>query len=317
MPPLNADATALGQPPIAIAPYPFVLGDQAGWWHDEGSPAGFYHTYDALRVGGPGDIPRKVHVLVPRGYEASDERYPVVYMNDGDKVFWKGGASGPSWDVAGGLAGLYAEEAISRVLVVAILPLQREREYTHAPWMPGHEHGAVELYTHYVADKVRGFVDAHYRTKPEAASTAILGSSHGGLASFYMASRRPDRFGAAACLSPSFWAGVDGIHGGSYGGGALEDSQLIELTKRTLTDPSVRPRCWIDWGLVRSGGSHNAIIEEAAAVRGREMVRLLEGRFGYARGSDVFAYEDPAGEHNEASWARRFPLVMKALFGAT
>ena len=67
---------------------------------------------------------------------------------------------------------------------------------------------------------------------------------------------------------------------------------------------------------MRSGGFHNAVIEEAATARGREMVALLEGIFGYERGVEIVSYEDPRGEHEEGSWARRFPMVMRAFFNA-
>ena len=46
--------------------YPFMLNGQLAWSHDEGSPAGYFHTYDALKVGGPEDPPHKVHVLLPQ-----------------------------------------------------------------------------------------------------------------------------------------------------------------------------------------------------------------------------------------------------------
>jgi hypothetical protein len=300
-----------------MSPYPFTLGGQAAWSHDEGSSAGYFHTYDALKVAGESDAPRKVHVFLPRAYDdACEARYPVVYMNDGNTTFWNGGAGKKSWNVADGLAKLYAEGAIPNVIVVAVHPLNREREYTHTEWAPNRDCCGAEEYTKYIADHVKGFIDANYRTLPEASSTAIIGSSHGGIAAFYMANRRPDRFGKAGCLSSSFWAGVDGIHGGDYGSGPLASSLLIELTKGTLMNAAVRPRLWIDWGLVRTGGFHNEVIEAAATDRSKEMVSLLESTYGYAPGSELFAYEDPMGEHDEDAWARRFPSVMKALFGA-
>jgi len=32
----------------------------------------------------------KIHVFLPREYENNEERYPVVYINDGDTIFWAG-----------------------------------------------------------------------------------------------------------------------------------------------------------------------------------------------------------------------------------
>ena len=108
----------------------------------------------------------------------------------------------------------------------------------------------------------------------------IVGSSHGGLAAFYMANRRPDAFGFAGALSPSFWVGVDDAERFPLiiplPDRVLEGSQLLEAVKETLADASRRPKLYLDWGLVQTGGLHNESIEERATARGREMVKLLQ-----------------------------------------
>ena len=305
------DQVAPGGPKAAS--YPFMLGGQSAWSHDDGFAAGYFHTYDALKVAGPDDEPRQVHVFLPRDYSLCGEGFPVVYMNDGNTTFWDGGIGNKTWDVATSLGQLYQDGSIAHVIVVAIVPLDREAEYTHTEWEPGHDCCGVEQYTGYVADYVKGFIDGNYHTKKGPESTAIIGSSHGGLASFYMANRRPDAFGLAGCLSSSFWAGLDGIQGGSYGGGPLSTSLLINDVKSTLSATS-HPRLWIDWGLVRTGGFQNDTIEATATTRGKEMVSLLQSTYGYDAGR-LASYEDPMGEHDEISWGRRFPMVMKYLFG--
>lgn len=305
---------AVPGPPAASA-YPFMLGGQAAWSHDDGFSAGWFHTYDALDVGGPADLPHKVHVLLPRDYDACGPGYPVVYMNDGDTSFWPGGAGNKTWDVAGGLAGLYQAATIAPVIVVAIVPNDREYEYSHTPGQLDAACCGVEQYTAYVADHVRGFVDEHYNTRVERNSTAIIGSSRGGLAAFYLANRRPEVFGRAGCLSSSFWFGLDPVYGGEFPGGPLASSVLVQTLAGVLADPRMRPRLWIDWGLVRSGGFHNESIEAAATERGIEMVALLTDAYGY-QADELYWFEDPIGEHDENSWARRFPAVMTALFAA-
>lgn len=47
----------------------------------------------------------------------------------------------------------------------------------------------------------------------------------------------------------------------------------------------------------------------------RRWVTLLQGTFGYAVPTELTWEEDPTGGHDEDAWARRFPRVMKALFG--
>ncbi|APR79566.1 Putative esterase [Minicystis rosea] len=310
-----APCTATVPGPPGPASYPFTLGGQAAWSHDDGFPGGFFHTYDGLQVAGPSDAPRKVHVFLPRDYDPCGPRYPVVYFNDGNTTFWPGGIGNKTWDVADALGELWAGDAVPALIAVAIEPINREREYTHAPWADGHDCCGVEEYTGYVADHVKAFIDQNYHTRTDAPSTAIIGSSHGGLAAFYMANRRPDVFGKAGCLSPSFWAGLDPVHGGTFPGGPLATSPLVQTLKATLESTATRPRVWIDWGLVRDGQFHNSVIEAAATTRGKEMVGLLQGTYGYVEDQDLFWAEDPLGEHDEISWGRRFPDVMKALFG--
>jgi predicted alpha/beta superfamily hydrolase len=181
-------------------------------------------------------------------------------------------------------------------------------------WSPGEPCCGVEGYADYVGDRVKGFVDAHFRTKAGPEDTAILGSSRGGLCSFLLATLRPDRFQKAASLSPSFWLGLDPVFGGDFAGGPLAGSKLLAMAAPTLDNPALRPRLWIDWGLVHTGGFHNEVIEAAATKRGKEMVALLQKSYGYVEGVNLFWQEDPIGEHDEVSWARRFPAVIEALY---
>nr|WP_255216589.1 alpha/beta hydrolase-fold protein [Pseudenhygromyxa sp. WMMC2535] len=325
----DTDSADTGQPCTETTPgpptdesYAFELGGQLAWSHDAGSPAGWFHTYDALDLGLPGpetpvSAPHKVHLLLPRDYDACGPGYPVVYMNDGSSSFWQGGSANKTWDVPGALSSLYAEGLLDAVIVVAVEPNDRDYEYSHTPWtgdLDPETCCAVEDYADYLADDLRAFVDAHYNTLGDPEHTAIVGSSRGGLGAFFVANDRPDVFGHAGCMSSSFWLGLDPVFGGDFEGGALADSLLVALLGETLADPDVRPQLWIDWGLIRTGGFHNEVIEEAATTRGIEMVGLLEQEYGYALGEALFGFEDPEGEHDEDSWGRRFPDVMLAFF---
>lgn len=289
---------------------PITVGGQAAWAHDEGVPYGIFHTFDAL-VACSGDTPRRVHVLLPRDYETSGLRHPVLYASDGQTAFWSGDSlSGVSWDMQGALSELARCHAIERPIVVAIRPLDRDREYTHEAAYPGRACCGIDAYTRYVADCLRPFVDTHYRTHTGPAHTAIVGSSHGGLAAFWIATARPDVFGAAASLSPSFWVGLDSI---GVVGGPLDSSPLLDHARPTLSARDARPRLYVDWGLVRTGGFHNTFIEDGATRRGREMEALLRATYGYTD-VELRTVADPIGAHDEASWARRFPDVVRWLF---
>jgi hypothetical protein len=294
--------TATDSAPKASS-YPATLGAQQGWIHDEGSPAGYFHTFDALAVGG---TPRKVHVFLPRSYPTSHaapcRRYPVVYMHDGNTAFFPGGPAGKTWDVQAVLAKAYASGSLPEVIVVAVHPIDRNSEYTHASWFPGKTCCGVGTYTEYLASKLKPFIDGAYRTLPSAKHTTIVGSSHGGLAAFYAAASRPDVFGSAVAMSSSFWAGLDPTSG------TLPGSALLTQVGASLK--TGHPRLYLDWGLVRTGGEHNAVIEAAATTRGEEMVALLQAQYGYTLGTDLRRVIDPTGEHEEVSWGRRLGAAL-------
>ncbi len=288
----------------------FEKGGQTAWFHDQGHLAGFFHTYDRLQVGGENDRPRKVHILVPRDYETSGEHYPVIYMNDGDNVFFPDGSVGKCWWTAEALGKLYAQNVIRKVIVVGIYPINRDREYTHAQVF-NNDYGGLEDYSNYLADRVKVFIDNNYRTLPAAKETTIIGSSHGGLAAFYLGCRHPDRFGNIGAMSSSFWVGLDPK---IKLFNSLANSELIKLTANTLADKNIRLKIWLDWGLKRDQGFHNWFIEHYATNRGREMKKLLCERFGYVLDVNLFTYEDPEGEHSEDSWSRRLPMVLKVFY---
>jgi len=303
---------------------PITVAGQAGWSHDDGFAAGTFHTFDALAVGPL--PPRKVHVFLPRGALTSGRRYPTVYLHDGNTSFWRGGVSHSTWDVATALSRRGADGRLPEpVIVVAIHPLDRNAEYTHVDWSGGRRPwGRLPIYARYLADDLVGFIDAHYPTIAEASHRAVVGSSHGGLASFFAATRHPTVFGFAGCMSPSFFSGIEPAPWGP-GESALRDASIVDDVWPVLTSGALRPRLWMCWGLRRDAGEHNSVVEHLATKRGREMAALLaaEGYDHHEVGdgdaprpdATLWSRSDSQGGHDEQSWGARFPLVLQAFLG--
>jgi len=278
------------------------VGAHLAWLHDEGWSYGHVHTFDGLRLH-TGDAPRKVHVLLPREYYEGGH-LPVVFMNDGQTALFSGGPGGKSWGVGERLSSLREAGRVRPVVVVAVHPVDRGREYTHAAWFPGHPWGGLPDYARYVGGPLRNFILQHYRVSPDRDETLLLGSSHGGLAAFYTAMAYPQYFGLVGALSPSFWVGL-GRHGGDIRS-SLAQSELLKLARSVLADRSRRPRLWVDWGERGDGGRYGAQL----------MAELLEREFEYRRGVDLSLVADPEGEHDELSWGRRFESLMAWFFPA-
>jgi hypothetical protein len=296
----------------------FTKDGQEAWFHDPGYWGGFFHSYNGLTLNN--STPRQVHIFLPRDYEMSQECYPVLYMNDGDTAFFKGGIYEKSWNMAQLLTRLYLSNQIRKIIVVAICPINRDYEYTHGPVLH-REWGGLDDYARYLAHELKPFIDRNYRTLYQGKYTVILGASHGGLASFYTATKYPDQFGNLAALSPSFWVGLDSVMDAPLLNisnsffGSLNGSALLFNARNTLNNPNKRLKIYLDWGLIREGGEHNSFIEERATTRGREMKDLLIHQFGYKQGENLFIVEDPNGDHTEESWANRSENILKLFFG--
>ena len=192
-------------------------------------------------------------------------------MHDGDAVFWPGGAFRKTWDVPGVVAAL--GDTIRQPIVLAVPPGDRAWEYTHADWAAGtRPWGGLPRYTDWLAERLLPWVRSAYAVDP--GPVAVAGSSHGGLAALYNAVARPDVFGAAAAMSPSVWVEVDGWEH-AQAPRPLRDGSLLRLAEPVLKEGRIK--LWLCWGMVRTGGFHNARTEALATSRGRELAALCEG----------------------------------------
>lgn len=163
---------------------------------------------DKLKLAGIDDTPRRVHVFLPRGFENSTLRYPVVYFNDGQSTFFDGGASGGSFRLSKLLSREEAGTRLPKVIVVAIWPIDRGYEYSYAQ-VKSENCCGVRAYADYLADRLKPFVDRNYPTHASRTHTYLAGSSRGGLAALFTLFRRRESFGGAIVQSASLWAGLD------------------------------------------------------------------------------------------------------------
>jgi len=297
----------------------FERGNQKGKRHDEGDAYGYFESYDNFNegVGGPTDKPRRIHILLPRNYEESDGHYSVIYVHDANTTFWpepppKGNLK--TWALQKSLS-TYTGSDIRKVIIVAIHTNDRIYEYTHAPLRKEWRHGGLNKYTQYLADHLKPWVDKYYKTLPSPKSTAIMGASAGGLASFYISCIRPDAFGIGLCWSPAFSCGLD-FDLNVNAELKLVDSELFYLTSSTLQNKAIRPKIYLYWGMYRTGNPDEDKLEATITYRGQEAAEILKQKFKYIEGEDLIINEDPNGVHEENSWVSTFIDVLKFFFPA-
>jgi predicted alpha/beta superfamily hydrolase len=147
-------------------------------------------------------------VWLPPGYEASDSRYPVLYLQDGQNLFDPATAFGGShWRVGETLDECIAAGRVRPMIVVGITNAGSRRmgEYTPTRSKKLRKGGKAERYAQMMVREIKPFVDREYRTLKAAAHTGIGGSSLGALVSLTTALTYSRVFGKVAVVSPSVW----------------------------------------------------------------------------------------------------------------
>ncbi|MEE4195766.1 MAG: alpha/beta hydrolase-fold protein [Anaerolineae bacterium] len=168
-----------------------------------------------------GLLPRNVDIWLPPAYEENpNQRYPVLYMHDGQNLFEPEKAyTGITWGVAEAITRLAKEGKIEPAIVVGIWNTEN-RFGDYLPAKPFHTPKGrrvdklfrlnrgyrkaklvADEYLKLIVEIIKPKVDESYRTKPDRSHTHIMGSSMGGLISWYAMCEYPDVFGSAGCVS--------------------------------------------------------------------------------------------------------------------
>ena len=162
---------------------------------------------------------RRVLVYLPADYAAQPKRrYPVLYLHDGQNVFDEATSFSGEWGIDETLDRLRkAGQDATGSIVVAVDNGGEFRADEYIPWhseaLKGQAHpgGQGSAYVDFLVQTLKPYVDAHYRTRPDAAHTGIAGSSLGGLISVYAALKYPLVFGEVGAFSPAFWVCNDSL----------------------------------------------------------------------------------------------------------
>ena len=235
---------------------------------------------------------RDVTVFLPPGYERETERhYPVLYLHDGQNLFDPETAftKGEHWRVGETATALINDGRIEPLIIVGIYNTGKRRLNEYTPTPDKRRGGAeADAYGRLLAEELKPFIDATYRTLQDPHYTGIGGSSLGGLVSLYLGLTRPDVFSRLAVLSPSVWW----------------DRRAILRYVRDA-HPKPRLRVWLDIGTAE-GRQH---------VTNLRLLKTAMLKVGWVEGDDLRYEEIEGGTHNERAWANRFDRVLEYLYG--
>lgn len=144
---------------------------------------------------------RKIWLYLPIDYDKSEQKYPVIYMHDGQNLFDAKTSFAGEWGIDETLDSIKA-----KVIVVGIENGGDKRMDELTPFVNAkYGGGNGDNYLDFLVSNLKPFIDKNYRTKTNAKNTALIGSSLGGLISFYGVLKYPNIFGKVGCFSPAFW----------------------------------------------------------------------------------------------------------------
>lgn len=243
-----------------------------------------------IRIEQFADYPeRKVYIYLPNDYYQSDNHYPVLYMFDGQNVFFNEEATfGKSWGMKD-----YMDYTDGQMIIAAVECNQSPnhgRMFEYSPYdfendYYGQVEGRGEETMQWFINTFKPLVDQRYRTLSDRDHTYIAGSSMGALMSIYALIKHNDVYSKAIALSPSFWPGAE---------------KLKELIVNTpiLSNTYL----YMDKGEAEMAGRYESL-KSFSFFTSLLLVKKIK----------VTSRVVPNGQHCEASWEKQIPIFMKIL----
>ena len=241
---------------------------------------------------------RFLRVWLPPGYDEPEnvaQRYPVLYLNDGQNLFEPSTSfTGVEWQVDETAERLIREGQVPPMIIVGIDNAQKDRfrEYMpHRSLSPMMLRVQGSRYPSFLRKEVMPFIARNYRVAVGPQNTGLGGSSLGALISLYTAATHPGWFGRLLVESPSLWA---------------SNRQMIKDSRGVGQWPE---RIFLATGTEEAGREdrNRSVVDD---------VRELAAIFRRAGLDDrrLRLMIDEGATHHESAWARRFPEALTFLF---
>ncbi|WP_317173148.1 alpha/beta hydrolase [Flavobacterium soyangense] len=227
---------------------------------------------------------RKIWALLPHDYDSTNERYPVMYLQDAQNLFNEEAQYG-NWEIDKKLA-VMSEYKIGKIIIIAIEHAEKDRikEYNVGKTVLGKGQG--KKYIRFVTETLKPFVDSNFRTKKEREYTGIGGSSMGGLVSIFSGLRNPEVYGKLMIFSPSLW---------------VVPKLKIDSELKATDDTKIY--------LYAGGDESVTMIEHVRNFK----KNILASEFVKDK-MKISLSINMVGKHNETYWSDEFPKAIEWLF---
>lgn len=259
-------------------------------WEDLGSGSGTANSevqiYDPAFFMPQFNRNRRIWLYLPPDYATSGKNYPVLYMHDGQNLFDANTSFSGEWKVDESLTSLH-QQGDYGAIVVGIDNGGGARIDEYTPWAhPMHGGGDGDAYINFIIQTLKPHIDSTFRTLPGPATTGLIGSSLGGLISFYGGIKHQDVFGKLGVFSPSFWFSNQ-VYTFAQAQGHQQPMRIYFLAGEQ---------------------------ESASMVSDMQAMYNLLLNNGFSASELAFVTKAD-GKHSEWFWAREFPAAYQWLFG--
>jgi len=208
-------------------------------------------------------------------------------MQDGQNLFDNATSFSGEWQVDETLNNLFANGDFGAI-VVGVDNGGSARLDEYSPWNnPQYGGGDGDDYMNFLANTLKPYIDANYRTRPEAEMNALIGSSMGGLIATYGACEHPDAFRKVGSMSPAYWF-------------ALTD--LIDYISNSTVNLNSQRMYFV-------GGTTESftMVPNINTVKDNLVAKGLSP-------TNAFTKFDTYGQHNENYWKGEFGALYQWLF---
>lgn len=273
--------------------------------------------------------PKDVYIWLPAHYN-TQTKFAVLYMHDAQMLFdAKTTWNKQEWQVDEVASTLMQSGSTRDFIVVASTngnyqgEQRRMSEYFPqgaVQYLSTAQHQAVlkakepngelvltdqgiqsDHYLKFLTQELKPYIDRTFSVHNNAANTAVMGSSMGGLISWYAMLEYPDVFGAAACLS-THWPGIDPKPNNPLPDAFL--GYLRDHLPKPNADGAISHRVFFSLGTETLDSFY---------LPSQKKVDALMTELGYTEKHwQTVLYKGDA--HDEKSWAKQLPDAMRFLF---
>lgn len=239
---------------------------------------------------------RNVYVWLPPDYKGGRAtKYPILLCQDGQNLFDAATSYlGVEWELDEAAQTLIARYEIEPMIIVGVANTE-DRIYEYTPFGELEGGGGAADYGKFVIEELLPFLVKRFKIDTRSLKNCVLGSSIGALAALHLFARYPRLFPNAAILSPATW----------FAKGRL-------LSWIDETDFHAGGKLWLDVGTEEGVPDANGVTDALRKVR---RIRKAFAGKGFEAGKNLCYVEDPGGTHDELSWQRRIPDVLKFHYG--